>query len=73
MTESNSAIRKAAGLTVPGHSMILPGTVPETPISHEWEPSTGMVSEIVHTGECLAGTFVNSTVNGQFLVEEFIL
>ena len=29
----NSAIHKAAGLTVPGSSMILPGTIPETPIS----------------------------------------
>ena len=29
-------IHKAAGLTVPGHSMILPGTIPETPISREW-------------------------------------
>ena len=32
----NSPIHKAAGLTVPGHSMILPGTIPETPISREW-------------------------------------
>ena len=32
----NSTIHKAAGLTVPGHSMILPGTIPETPISCEW-------------------------------------
>ena len=31
-----SAIHKAAGLTVPGRSMILPGTIPETPISREW-------------------------------------
>ena len=31
-----SAIHKAGGLTVPGRSMILPGTIPETPISHEW-------------------------------------
>ena len=29
----NSAIHKAADLRVPGHSMILPGTIPETPIS----------------------------------------
>ena len=26
---SNSAIHKAAGLTVPGHSMTLPGTIPQ--------------------------------------------
>ena len=31
-----SAIHKAASLMVPGHSMILPGTISETPISHEW-------------------------------------
>ena len=31
-----STIHKADGLTVPGHSMILPGTIPETPISREW-------------------------------------
>ena len=31
-----SAIHKAADLTVPGCSMILPGTIPETPISCEW-------------------------------------
>ena len=31
-----SAIHKAASLTVPGHSMILPGTIPETRISREW-------------------------------------
>ena len=32
----DSAIHKAGGLTVPGRSMILPGTIPETPISREW-------------------------------------
>ena len=32
----NSAIHKAAGLTVPGHSMTLPGTIPENLLSHEW-------------------------------------
>ena len=31
-----SAIHKAASLMAPGHSMILPGTVPETPISRKW-------------------------------------
>ena len=43
-TTSNSAIHKATGLTVPGHSMTLPGTIPETPISHEWEPVAGTAS-----------------------------
>ena len=33
---SNSAIHKAAGLMVPSRSIILPGTIPETPISREW-------------------------------------
>ena len=33
---SNSAIHKAAGLMVPSCSIILPGTIPETPISREW-------------------------------------
>ena len=31
-----SAVHKAAGLMVPGRSMILPGAIPETPISREW-------------------------------------
>ena len=31
-----SAIHKAAGLMVPGCSMILPGTIPKIPISREW-------------------------------------
>ena len=31
-----SAFHKAARLMVPGCSMILPGTIPETPISCEW-------------------------------------
>ena len=34
--DHNSVIHKAAGLTVPSRSMILPGTIPETPISREW-------------------------------------
>ena len=37
-----SAIHKTASLMSPGRSMILPGTIPETPISHEWEPPAGM-------------------------------
>ena len=31
-----SAIHKAAGFMVPGRSMILPGTIPETPMSRQW-------------------------------------
>ena len=34
--EFNSAIHKTTGLTVPGRSVILPGTIPETSISREW-------------------------------------
>ena len=33
----NSAIHKAGGLTVPGRSMMLPGTIPESPIRYELE------------------------------------
>ena len=47
---TNSAIHKAAGLMVPGHSMILPGTIPETPISCEWSCQQEWVSEVVPTG-----------------------
>ena len=32
----NSAIYKAGSLTVPSHTMILPGTIPDTLISCEW-------------------------------------
>ena len=46
----NIAIHMAAGLTVPGHSMILPGTIPESPISHEWSRRQERVSEVVPTG-----------------------
>ena len=38
---TSSTIKKAAGLTVPGSSMIFPDTIPETPISHEWELLAG--------------------------------
>ena len=34
--EVYNTIHKAAGLTVPSRSMILPGTIPETPINCEW-------------------------------------
>ena len=47
-----------AGLVVPGRSMILPGTIPETPISCECSHRQEQVSEIV-----LTGGFVNSAVN----------
>ena len=33
----NSTIHKAASLRVPGRSIMLPGTIPETPIRHELE------------------------------------
>ena len=46
---SYSAIHKAAGLTVPGHSMILPGTISETPISHEWSPQLERPQVVVPT------------------------
>ena len=59
----NSAIHKAAGLTVPGHSMILPGTIPETHISCEWswwlEQPLGVVPI---AGRTPTGGFVNSAV-----------
>ena len=35
------SIHKAASLTVPGCSMILPGAIPETPISCECRPAGG--------------------------------
>ena len=61
--EVNSAIHKAAGLTVPGHSMILPGTIPETPISHEcsrdWNGPWGRFQP----GRTPTGGFVNSAGN----------
>ena len=41
-------------LTVPGRSMILPGTIPETPISHEWG--------WFQPGRMPTGGFVNSAV-----------
>ena len=44
-----SAIHKATGLTVPGHSMILTGTIPETPTSHECSCWQEQVCEVVPT------------------------
>ena len=47
-----SAIHKAGGLTVPGRSMILPGTIPETPISREWSRCKVFINPliVVHPG-----------------------
>ena len=41
---SSSVIHQSAGLTVPGRSVTLPGTIPQTPIGHEWEPAAAMAS-----------------------------
>ena len=58
-----SPIHKAAGLTVPGHSMILPGTIPETPISHEWSQWLGRPLGVVPTADRMPTSgFVNSAV-----------
>ena len=58
-----SAIHKAAGLMVPGHSMILPGTIPETPISHEWSWRLERPLGVIPTADRTpTGSFVNSTV-----------
>ena len=46
-----NVIHKAAGLTVPGHSMILPGTIPETPISREWSQWLEQPLGVVPTGK----------------------
>ena len=58
-----SAIHKAAGLAVPGRSMILPGTIPETPISHKWSWQLERPLGVIPTaGRMPTGGFVNSTV-----------
>ena len=59
----NSAIHKVAGLTVPGRFMILPGTIPETPISREWGWWLEWSLRVIPAGECLASGFVNSSVS----------
>ena len=61
--DSYSAIHKAAGLTVHGRSMILPGTIPETPISHEWSRWLEWPLGVFQPGERLASGFVNSAVS----------
>ena len=59
----NSAIHKTAGLTVPGCSMILPGTIPEIPISHECSRWLERPLGVVPTaGRTPTGGFVNSAV-----------
>ena len=57
-----SAIHKAAGLTVPGCSMILPGTIPEIPISREWSQRLERPPDQVLYGGRPYGGFVNSAV-----------
>ena len=58
----NSAIHKAAGLTVPGLSMILPGTIPETSISREWSRWLERSPDYVLYSGRPYGGFVNSAV-----------
>ena len=65
-----SAIHKAAGLTVPGHSMILPGTIPETPISREWSQRLEHPPDHVLYGGRLYGGFVNSAVYMRMITEK---
>ena len=66
---TSSAIHKAAGLTVPGRSMILPGTIPETPISREWSQQLEHPPDHVLYGGRPYGGFVNSAVRIQRLCE----
>ena len=62
-----STIHKAAGLTVPGRSMILPGTIPETPISREWSRRLERPLGVVPTaGRMPTSGFVNSAVTALF-------
>ena len=59
-----SAIHKAAGLTVPDRSMILPSAIPETPISREWSWRLERPLGVIPTaGRTPTSSFVNSTVN----------
>ena len=60
----SSTIHKAAGLTVPGHSMILPGTIPEIPISHEWSRQLERPPDHILYGGRPYGGFVNSATGG---------
>ena len=63
-TAAYSPIHKAASLTVPSHSMILPGTIPETPISREWSRRLELPQGVIPTaGRTPTGGFVNSAVS----------
>ena len=46
----NSTIHKAASLMVSCCSMILPGTIPETPISHEWNQELEWLLRVIPAG-----------------------
>ena len=50
-TVCNSTIHKATGLRAPCHSMILPGTIPVTPISCEWSQQLERPLGVVPTGK----------------------
>ena len=51
---------------VPGRSMILPGTIPETTISCEWSWQLKRPPDHVLYGSRLYGGFVNSAVTALF-------
>ena len=62
-------IHKAAGLTVPNRSMVLPGTIPETPISSEWSRWLEWPPGVVPTaGRTSTGGFVNSAVKPRWFI-----
>ena len=61
---TNSVIHKAAGLTVPGRSMTLPGTIPENLLSCEWGQWLELSLRVVPAaGRMLDGDFVNRAVS----------
>ena len=62
-----SAIHKSTGLMVPGRSMILPGTIPETPTSHEWGQRLEQSPGVIPARRMPGGDFVNSAVNKMYL------
>ena len=59
---TNHGIHKAPILTVPGCSMILPGTIPEIPISCEWSWHLEWSLGVIPAGRTLVGGFVNCAV-----------
>ena len=63
---TNDAIHKATGLTVPGHSMTLPGTFPENLLTHVWGQWLEQSEVIPTTPRTLASGFVNSTITALF-------